>query len=239
MLNFGRVTAGSGRILPVTVTLDARLLEQTSKLRLVSSSPHVTLALQNGQKRTTMQGRLAIIQVYDIKLSSQAPVGRLSGALYFGADSVGDANQWKQSVESNATHSQEKSISADHGQSPSAAGLSLPFVAEIIGGFSATPGSVFFGVVPSSQEVHKQVVLSGASIEILKSVRIASDSPWITISAGEAELAGNKGTIAMKTLKVSLNPKTPAGVLETRIIVTATTGDKLILPIVGHVEKSH
>ena len=112
------------------------------------------------------------------------------------------------------------------------AGVSVPLVGTISGTMTAQPKSVFFGSIPSGQGVTREVLLSEPAVQRGKGLSVSSGSPWLTARVQEA--AGTK-----PLLVITLKPGAPVGVVQTQVVITAASGERLSIPVVGEILGHH
>ena len=108
----------------------------------------------------------------------------------------------------------------------------VPLAGTVSGTMTAQPGSVFFGSIPGGQGFTREVLLSESSTQRGKVLSVSSSSPWLT--AVIQETGGTK-----PLLIVTLKPGAPVGPLQSAVVVTSASGERLSIPVVGEVLGHH
>jgi hypothetical protein len=108
----------------------------------------------------------------------------------------------------------------------------LPLAGTVSGTMTAQPESVFFGSIPGGQSFTRQVLLSESSTQHGKALSVSSSSAWLT--AVIQETGGTK-----PLLVVTLKPGAPVGPLQSAVVVTSASGERLSIPVVGEVLGHH
>ena len=156
-LDFGRVSAGTTYSLPLTMTLDPRLLKPGGPANLFSFNPDVNVTQaaaakmsSTSQVATSQMAARAVAHAYTVTLSPHAPIGRLYGTLSLPA----------MPSSSQACHA-------------------VFVTGEVFGKMSASPTTILFGLVPAGQTASRQVALF-AGPALLAGAAVTSDSPWLS-----------------------------------------------------------
>jgi len=213
-VDFGSITAGTARSIPLTVTLSPSLLAKGTVPKLVSSNPDVQVtpvaatALAAGLRE----------QKYTLTIGAKAPIGPLSGNLSFASPPPTGAAA--------TTPGPLDSVFQ---------AATVPLSGEVVGHITATPRMVFFG---TGQDAKQQVTLDGSSPLTLKNLKVTSASPWVTarlIPPASGKAKGAATTPTRVTLELSLNSRAPAGNLDTQVLVTTQEGERLRLPVSAYV----
>lgn len=222
LLDFGIQAAGKEKSLPVTVTVDPRLLtggrlpelrSSNSALRLVPQPTLITLAA------ATLPGKVSIpktiTRTYTVILSAHAPLGPVNGTLSFAPPA-----------------------SADPASAQAFAAGTVLLLGQVQGEVSAQPQSLSFGTVKQGQEATRQVSLMGETAEAVRSVSVSS--PSIFISARLQPIAASFGADGhvvtnARSVLVTLSRDAPAGTMQTQLKVSLASGRRLLIPLSAYV----
>lgn len=230
-LEFGKVTAGTSRSMPLTMTLSPGIVAKGIPATLMSSEPYVQVSapLPNtarpkpaGAGAPPAAG--AVEQHYLVTVSPKAPIGPIMGRLMLMPSAPAAAN----AVPANG-------VPATDAQPDITAALqmaSVPFAAEVVGKIAATPNMVYFG---TNKDAKEQVTLTSATPRLLQNLKLDSSSPWVLVRVVPATPGTKGGKGGSAVLEVSLSPKTPAGNLSTQVLVTTTDGERLEIPISAYI----
>lgn len=151
-LDFGSIASKTTHVLPLTVTVEKRLVPEAGLPPLSSSSADVQVSARGGVIPVTQDGKPAVQQAYEVRLLAPLNSGRLAGDLRF---QTTDA------------------------LSPSFRTAFVPIGGNVIGSLSASPKTVFLGSISANQSVTRQVLLSVAAKDAGKLLTVSSTSPWI------------------------------------------------------------
>lgn len=197
VLDFGTLTVGEARSVPVTVTADTAALAggpiptpQAAGVSVTSDGPEAA---------TVRDGHPSRSRRFKVTLAAPAEAGPLTGRLTMPA-----------------------------GSPPGLASAGIPLTGTISGNLTAQPRSLFFGAVPAGKGVTREASLSQAAGNRGKALLASSDKPWLT-----ARVRAQPG--ANSVLEVTLQPNAPVGVVQTQVVVTSSSGERLSIPIVGEV----
>jgi hypothetical protein len=216
LLDFGVVAAGQEKILPVTVTVDPRLIpsgvlpelrSSNAALRLVPQ-PAVVTPASAGASKTLTRSYVAV-------LSASAPLGPVNGSLSF------------------APSSQADSVATE-----AFSGGSVLLLGQVQGEVSALPQSLAFGTIKQGEEATRQVALMGNSADAVKSVSVSSPSAFISARLQPLSPtfgAGGQLVTNARTLMVTLSRNAPPGTVQTQLKVSLASGHRLIVPITAYV----
>jgi hypothetical protein len=108
-------------------------------------------------------------------------------------------------------------------------GSSVPIRGNIIGGFSSSPQSITFANAPAGKAATQQILLTGISTADIPKLTLFSASPMIELKA-ETPDPNAKPSKVIK-VDVNLSDKMQVGSLQTQIIITASDGSRLLLPV--------
>jgi len=211
-LNFGKVEAGTGAALPLTVSLDSDLLPDPGLLPdsalplLQSADPDLQVERVGPLQRVEEGGKERLRQAFQVLLSPTAHAGHLSGDLRFTAPR------------------------ALAGSLSLLAGVSVPVTGTVTGALDAIPATVFFGSLPAGKPVRRSVVLSSV---MLGSLSASGDAPWL-----QATLAPADPSAKHRLLTVTLTARAPLGPLQGKVTVTTARGERLDIPVIAELTKS-
>ena len=207
-LDFGKVPADTGADRMLTVTADADLVSGLTLPPLTGSNGLVQATPVGAAQRVEDAGPARIRQTYQVRLSSSAPAGSVAGELRFGAPPL------------------------PNGDDSPLARVSLSLSGEVAGAIDALPSSIFFGSLPAGQPATRSVVLSAASPEIARSLRVSSAVPWL-----QATLDAWAAPARHRLLTVTLTKDAPLGDIQGKIQVTSASGDHLDVPVSAELTK--
>ena len=228
-VEFGRVESGANPAQTLAVRLDSRLLKAVGGARLVSSNPDVKIGPAAPVDTLVPGGDGHTVErLYTIMLSPKASLGVLSGTLSFvPIKSAAAANKGN-------THLAAETAATYLGS------LTANLTGEVFGQVSARPGTIVFGAVTQGDSTTRRITLVGKTEEALKNLKVTSPSVWVTVklTAPDRPKQDPKDLQKMPPMllmEVTLNPKTPPGALQTQLVLTTQTGEKLVLPAFGYV----
>ena len=241
-IDFGRVNFGTGATFPLDVTLSPRLLDKRVLPKLVSTNPNIQITPVEDKataKATTPTSTASNVRRYTVALAPTAPIGQLTGMLTFALPEADAAiveghTQEKPAANSVAANTvAANTVAANDVAARLNTALETAMVAvtgEVVGKISANPNMVIFGAAKEAQ-----VTLTGASPAVLKNLKVTSPSPWVKARVLTPAKAEAVATLNTATLELTLDPRTPAGTLQTQLIVTAADGERLSLPLLAEV----
>ena len=175
-LRFPSIADGTVQTMPLTVTADKSALPATGLPALVSSSSDILVTTQGSPQPTLRDGRPAIIQTYQVRLSAPPQSGSLAGDLHF--------------TPSDAFVAFRSAV--------------VPFVATVIGSLSAMPHSVFFGSISADQSPTRQVLINIGLKDQGQKLTVSSSIPWMQVTLAPASIADSPAQRLMTiTLKPS------------------------------------
>ncbi len=238
LLDFGQIQTGKSQALTLTVSLDARLTQDGVLPILASNNPDIQITpqpdiiarLKPGPKsRPAPGGRPSATgstppglrhRTYRIILTPST-VGPITGSLYF----------------------------VPSGQNPAAAAAlttaTVLLVGQATGDVAAQPQALSFGTARLGQGATRQLVLIGKTGATLASLRLSSASPWLSTRLKRNDLqalfpgvlapSNDAASQTNQVLEVTLSPNAPAGVLQSRIKVSLTNGQCLLIPVTAYV----
>lgn len=238
LLDFGQIQIGKSQALTLTASLDARLTQDGVLPILASNNPDIQITpqpdiiarLKPGSKsRPAPGGRPSATgstppglrhRTYRIILTPST-VGPITGSLYFVPSS----------------------------QNPAAAAAlttaTVLLVGQATGDAAAQPQALSFGTARLGQGATRQLVLIGKTGATLASLRLSSASPWLSarlkrndpevLFSGVLALSSGAASQTNQVLEVTLSPDAPAGVLQSRIKVSLTNGQCLLIPVTAYV----
>lgn len=221
LLDFGISAAGKEKSLPVTVTVDPRLLaggrlpelrSSNSALRLVPQPTLITLAAASAGKTSVPR---TITRNYTVILSAHAPLGPVNGTLSFAPPA-----------------------SADPASAQAFAGGTILLLGQVQGEVSAQPQSLSFGTVKQGQEATRQVSLMGETADAIRSVSVSSPSAFITARLQPLAVSfGASGQMITnaRSVLVTLSRDAPAGTVQTQLKVSLASGRRLLIPLSAYV----
>ena len=216
LLDFGIVAAGKEKTLPVTVTVDPRLIpggvlpelrSSNAALRLVPQPVVVTPAFAGTSKMVTRS--------YAAVLSANAPLGPVNGSLSF------------------APLPQASPVAAE-----AFTGGSVLLLGQVQGEVSALPQSLAFGTVKQGEEATRQVALMGNSADAVKAVLVSSPSAFISARLQPLSPtfgAGGQIVTNARTVLVTLSRNAPPGTMQTQLKVSLASGRRLLIPLSAYV----
>ncbi|MEO7719466.1 MAG: DUF1573 domain-containing protein, partial [Capsulimonas sp.] len=229
LLDFGPVGAGQEKSLTLRVTGEPKLLETLTIPTLTPANPSVTFVREKGIQPD--KDGLSTIE-YQVVVGKQARIGQLQGTVTF-AGPQSDSNRLASAYAS--------------------------LVGEVAGEISAAPSTVALGSVPGGKRAQQEIMVTGPR-KVLTKCSVRSASPYVSaklkISPQVVSLVGTfsyptppfvptpKLVNAMNVpdaeiqamLEVTVSEKTPAGVLQTEIVVTTPSGQQLALPVWAFIE---
>ncbi|MBV9864582.1 MAG: DUF1573 domain-containing protein [Abitibacteriaceae bacterium] len=239
-IDFGHIQSGTSRTVPLAIILSPHLVAKGITPKLVSSNPDVQVTpiainktLGSGNSTTAASGTMAQRQqFYNVTVSAKAPLGPLTGTIALAP------------LPNTPAPAAPLTGPSDAGSGWQIA--SVPLVGEVDGKLTATPHMVFFG---TAKDAKQQVVLSSATPQILKNLKITPSSPWViahlvtaataksTKAATTSDISTNgaKTSPATAILELSLSPRTPLGSLNTQVIITTSEGERLNLPVAAYI----
>lgn len=238
VLDFGPVPAGKEVSRSLRVTLDSHLLPQMGVPHLVCSDPDIVVTPMPGDGSTALPLPTSdlVVRTYRLTLPAHAHLGLFMARAYWAPASATAAVA--KALESNA----------------------VPVAGDVQGEVAASPSIVAFGARPAGGAAAQRVTLTGTD---LASVRLSSDSPYLTVRLRKAPPAlarnlarpfpgsaqvnrtqsGDEAPVSAAPvapveaafLDVALKPDAPVGLLETRVRVTTASGQQLLVPVFADV----
>ena len=203
-LDFGAVAVSSTHSQPLTVTVDQSEVPATGLPPLVSARPDLRITAQGSPQPVTRDGKPSVRQDYLVTLMSPLQSGRLSGDIRF------------QTL-------------------PLAASLLarafVPLGGTVTGELAASPKTLFFGSVSSSQPITRQVLIAIPAKDASGTFTASSDIPWLQA----ALQAPSAGLPQRRLLEVTLKPGSPSGSMQAQITVISPTGERLLIPVIAEV----
>jgi hypothetical protein len=229
-VEFGRVGAGETPAQTLSVTLDQRLIDAVGGVKLVSSNPGVHVSLVPPADTPVPGGDgHSVRRVYAVTLAPKVDMGVLSGTLSF--------VPLKSTAEANKSNTKAAAETATAFLSA----LVAPISGEVYGQVTARPGTIVFGAVTQGDGTTRRITLVGTTEEALKNLKVSSPSIWVTARVSVPERPKQDPTAPpvklppMRLLEVTLNPKAPAGAMQTQLILTTQDGERLVLPAFGYI----
>ena len=210
LLDFGTVVAGKEKSLPITVTVDPRLLtggrlpelrSSNSALRLVPQPTIITLAAAPAGKASSPK---TITRTYNAVLSVHAPLGPVNGTLSFAPP-----------------------VQTDTASAQAFAAGTVLLLGQVQGEVSAQPQSLSFGTVRQGQEATRQVSLMGDTADAVKSVSVSSPSAFISARLQPLSAtfgAGGQVVTNARNILVTLSRDAPVGTMQTQLKVSLASG---------------
>ena len=220
-LDFGSVAADKEKSLPITVTVDPRLLtggrlpelrSSNSALRLVPQPTIIALAAASAGRAGAPK---MVTRTYNAVLSAHAPLGPVNGTLSF------------------APPAQASSASAQ-----AFGAETILLLGQVLGEVSAQPQSLSFGTVRQGQEATRQVSLMGDTPDAVRSVSVSSPSAFISAHLQPLSAvfgASSQVVTNARTIMVTLSRDAPAGTMQTQLKVSPASGRRLLIPLSAHV----
>jgi hypothetical protein len=229
--NFGRLDYGEGKVLIVTATFDPRLTAACPPPPLVSSNPSIRIQLLSEDKRRTgpvpPSGRAsdAPSRTYRLSVERNVPLGPLEGEISF----------------SPLTVARSPAARPSKGVAAALRSAQLVVVGQVVGDLSAQPSLAFMGVVEKGRESACQIVLTGTNTAAFENLKITSDSAWVSARLGASPAVSIPGSTGdakerTKTLEVRLAAGTPPGVFQSRLNISLTNGQRLVVPVAAYVK---
>lgn len=233
LLDFGQVAGGKGNTLAVTATWDEHLTPDGTLPALVSTNPDISVMPQPEIKALLLKvpgpspflHRGTRICTYRVVVSPTAALGPISGMLSFQAPKSSAGAVPKNSLDRRALQ---------------AAIYSQPTVlllGQVQGDLAAQPQALTFNRVRQGQPASREIVLTGIRLETLKSLSVATASPWLTarLSPATPVFSGGQLQATSQVLDVSLSPNTPPGLFASTLKITLTNGQHLRVPVTADV----
>ena len=240
-LDFGRLRIGASRSLSFTVAIDSRLSAGTPPPELVCSNPNVRVTPREGPGGSPLPNRAAsgsssgtdrpgengaqeetLVWNYVAMISPEASSGVLSGTITLALPAGTRDNAAQPEV---GTPDRQRAAALLHS-------VSLPIRGEIIGEIAAAPAAVRLDVVHPGREAPHRVILSGRSAETVRTLRVSSDVPWLSLRLLPTSPAGSK---IHRVLEIAFTSQAPAGPVQAQIVVTPSAGKRLVIPVTGYV----
>jgi hypothetical protein len=219
LANFGKVFAGTPKSIPLSITLSPRIQLQGALPQLVSSNPkvRVTAGLPDGVAPAQTGPN---VHHYTLTALPELPAGPIAGTVTFAPLAAGAATPEVAQVLAHA---------------------SVQLAGDVAGRIAAQPNMAFFG---TNRAATIHIALTASVAGALQGAKATSPSQWVTARV-VPPTAAPAGTIATPTarpaqatavLELSLDPKTPAGKLDTQVTITTDGGDRLLLPVLAYLE---
>lgn len=224
LIDFGKVAYGSPASLILTVLVDARLAKVKTFPLLSCSNANVVLRPETEPRRTERAGQSVLERRYRLSLGPGTPVGPVVGMLFFGAGVRATPNGAP--VLTFGGQNQQDVLQS----------YFVTLTGEVTGTISAAPALAHFGFVPLGTESKVKITLYGDSSETLKDCKAACASPWIVLNWQDSD-STPVNSRPRRVLEAQLSANAPPGYLTTRILITTTKGETLILPVVANVAK--
>jgi hypothetical protein len=238
LLDFGRLDAGVGRTLTLTVTADKRLLTANPPPKLVCNNPDIQIAPQQEAAPivAAQQNDRTVTQTYTVALARNTRLGVVGGAIALVPGNTQIA----------------KPLTTPYGIAGTIAdalgGETAILSGKIIGKLSAATFPVIFGSLMQGSEVSRRIQLIGATPDILQDLTFSCSLPTmsarlvpqpVTNTNAPQNAVPNAGIAARPTvwLEVTLSAQTPPGGLSGEVVITARDGERLVIPIIGDVIK--
>lgn len=232
LLDFGQITGGQASALTVTATWDERLTPGGSLPVLMSTNPDISVTPQPETEvmipkvpgPSPFLHRGTRTRTYRVLVSPTAVLGPISGMLSFQPSKSSGGLSKKgldQSVLRAAIYSQSTAL----------------LLGQVQGDLTAQPQALTFSRVRQGQPASREIVLTGVRLETLKSLSVATASPWLTahFSPATPVFSGGQLQATSQVLDVSLSPNTPPGLLASTLKITLANGQHLRIPVIADV----
>lgn len=228
-LDFQKVSAGKAASLSLTVTLDRRLHRSTADDMIIKAlSNNSDIVVTRVSAPQSMKGivlapdEMQLLEpenivedfaadtkvVYKVTLLPQARIGVIKGSLSLVAPAYPNLILF--------------------------VNARIPFAGQVAGDIAASPQQIIFGSVPFGQTATKSVsILSRISAEHLKLTCANSNLSVRLVPSKTGGVA--PGYPYSYKLEVTLNPKSPAGVLEENVTLSTPALQHLVVPIAAFV----
>lgn len=222
-LEFGKVAAGQpSRSLELSATPDPRLLGAVPPL--VSSHPGVTVEpLPPSPGATGGSGKPQPLR-WRVNIAPDASIGPLMAVLQFAPL---------------ATAAPVTASEAPDSVTAAWRMASINLFARIEGDATAAPSVIAFPAGASggrnSTGIVQSVALTGRTATSLEGATVTCDSPYLAARIAPVPAGSTPATAPQRALEVTLLPSTPAGVLQSRVIVTLKNGQRLVLPVSAYI----
>jgi hypothetical protein len=204
-IDFGPAEAGVAHTATLTATVDPKLLSRGKVPDLRSSDPSVRITLL--PVSPVQRPGSSVPLTYQLTLAPDAPLGPVSGRLYFAPP---------------------PRASADDGQSLWDVGAGV--TGQVVGDISAPLTPLSLGIIPAATGAKATIKVTGKDAAALTGLTCESADPSIT-----ARLLPDAPTAQEATLEVTVAPHHAPGVLQTQVTVHTQSGERLVLTIVGSV----
>lgn len=228
-LDFQKVSAGKAASLSLTVTLDRRLHRSTADnmvIKAISNNSDIVVtrvsAPQSMKGTVLAPDEMQLLEpenvledfaadtkvVYKVTLLPQARIGVVKGSFSLVAPAYPNLILF--------------------------VNARIPFAGQVAGDIAASPQQIVFGSVPTGQKATKSVsILSHISAEHLK---LTCANPNLSVRLVPYKTAGVTPQYPFSyKLEVTLNPKSPAGVLEENVTLSTPALQHLVVPIAAFV----
>lgn len=229
LVDFGMVKAGQIPTADVSVTVDPRLAPGGTLPPLVSSNPAVRVttapdaALPNGPAFVGAGTPKPLTHRYRVTLAPDVPLGQVAGSLSFAALPAASSTRPDAS----------RVALILRGHSALVSGL-------VQGDVSASPSVVEFGAVPLGLPTTRRVALAGMAAA-LQAAKVVTANTWLAarlLNPDQSSVVGTgMGAAALPggVLEVTLGPQAPAGDLQSQLMITLASGQRLLLPVTATV----
>ena len=229
-LDFGQVRTGEKQTKHVMVVLDQRLLHNRQPPALKTSNPAFDLkpitldaaAEAKFQKQLLLPKQIYATMYhadYAVTLAKNAPMGPLSGELSFYPAPPQTSSQ--------ATTPEAYLLQSTN----------VMLSGQVIGDVTAEPSILNMGVLPTDQEVKRQIVLTVKKVALLKAMHIECRNPWITANMESPSASATQSHNAnTSVVKITVDARTPAGVLDTQLTIHFADRSRLLVPVRAFLE---
>lgn len=212
LVNFADVRAGDKAALPLLVRLDGRLLEGGKPPALVCNAPNVRIQPQTSRPvLETRNGKKYYVQAYQISLSPDAPIGRVSGEIYIAPKTAPAKLPTEDPV-------------------VSLGGVWAQVKATVHGDIQALPDVVAFGSLEKGGTYQRDTLLRAKSAQIFNTLKITPKQPYLS-----ARLVDKKDNTAY--LRVTLGKQAPIGDGRGEVTLATADGKRLIMTVIFNIYK--
>ncbi len=207
IINFSDVKAGATATLPLLVRLDGRLMERGKMPPLVCSAPNVRILAQTSRPiLETRNGRATYLQTYQVSLTPDAPIGRVSGEIYIAPKTT-----------TQKTSAEEPIVSLG--------GVWAQVQASVNGDIQALPDVVVFGSLERGATHQRDTLIRAKSAQMFSTLKIAPKQPYLS-----ARLVDRKDNTAY--VRIILGKQAPLGDGRGEVTLTTANGERLILKVI-------
>lgn len=212
LLDFGKVISGQSKTLTLKATLDKRLLTGGAWPKLASSESGVQVAPAGCVTLEQIDGKPALSQLYEARLSSRSHLGILSGSVFFSEPYTNDPSEQTRSA--------------------ILMGVTSSIRGEVAGAVRAEPGMAAFGSVLAKSGATLEVIVTGTSIQGMEGLKVTSATPLLTVRLVPMAENGLE-----RKLEIKVSDAAPIGTLESQITVETREGQRLTIPVVASVRR--